>query len=92
MIPVRNQCQFSWYCDGRSDAIELYLDGHEIRDNMAAWNQSVQASMLAIMGLTIDPTDGSTHYFNHNLVNPDWSQIFKKKAVLGNHSFYQRTK
>ena len=24
LVPVRNRCQFSWYCDGKSDEIPLY--------------------------------------------------------------------
>jgi hypothetical protein len=26
LVPIRNQCQFSWYCDGKSDAIRNSYD------------------------------------------------------------------
>ena len=25
VVPIRHRCQFSWYCDGKSDEIPLYL-------------------------------------------------------------------
>lgn len=93
-VPIRNRCQFSWYCDGRSDAVVLYhrLSSGEhqpIGDNIASWQQSVQVVLMAMMGFTIDPTSGATHYFNHNLVFPEWGHQFELTAVLGNHSFYR---
>ena len=67
--PKRDKCQFSWYCDGKADDIQIvYKNGRIIKHNMVAWKQSVQVSLLAMKGMTIDPTSGATHYYNHNIV------------------------
>ena len=34
-VPVRNQCQFSWYCDGRSDAVDANSQGW--KDSVYIW-------------------------------------------------------
>jgi hypothetical protein len=34
MIPVRNQCQFSWYCDGKSDEPKDLVTFQKIYDLM----------------------------------------------------------
>ena len=56
--PVRHRCQFSWYCDGKSDDIQIVYEktypGKPIGPNMEAWKQSVQVSLLAMYGVTID--------------------------------------
>ena len=66
-------CQFSWYCDGKSDDIQVVYEksfpGKPIGPNMEAWKQSVQVSLLAMYGTTIDPTSGATHYYNHKSYN-----------------------
>lgn len=96
LVPVKHRCQFSWFCDGRSDRVTLYMETEDgrvftIEENMNSWRQSVEVSLMAMMGLTIDPTSGATHYFNHNLVFPEWGHRYDLTAVLGNHSFFRRT-
>ena len=58
---------------------------------MIAWKQSVQVSLLAMKGMTIDPTSGATHYYNHNIAQPNWAAVYPVKAVLSNHTFNYRT-
>ena len=92
VVPVRDRCQFSWYCDGKADDIQLvYQNGNVIKHNMIAWKQSVQVSLLAMKGMTIDPTSGATHYYNHNIAQPNWGAVYPVKAVLSNHTFNYRT-
>jgi hypothetical protein len=43
------------------------------------------------MGMTIDPTSGATHYYNHNIAQPNWAAVYPVKAVLSNHTFNYRT-
>ena len=80
-FPLRNQCQFSWYCDGRSDEISL--------EELDSWKISVEIALQAMMGLTIDPTSGATHYFNPKKASPSWVTSFERTAVLGEHEFYK---
>ena len=87
-VPVRDKCQFSWYCDGKKDDIYLSTEeGKLIEGNVNAWKQSVQVALLAMKGVTIDPTSGSTHYYNHNITTPHWANVYPVKAVLSNHTF-----
>ena len=95
-VPVIGMCQFSWYCDGKSDKIQVVYEkgsrkGKAIGPNMEAWKQSVQVSLLAMYGVTIDPTSGATHYYNHNISQPNWGQVCPVVAILSNHTFLVRT-
>ena len=81
IVPVKWKCQFTYYCDGKSDDIQVVyykgnMQGKSIGPNMEAWKQSVQVSLLAMYGVTIDPTSGATHYYNHNISQPSWGQVY----------------
>jgi len=94
-VPIIGMCQFSWYCDGKSDNIQVIYEkgkakGKQIAPNMEAWKQSVQVSLLALKGVTIDPTSGATHYYNHNISSPNWGQVYPVVAILSNHTFLVR--
>jgi N-acetylmuramoyl-L-alanine amidase len=49
-VPIRNKCQFSFYCDGKSDDPK----------NKQAWFNSLYIARLS--GFIPDITDGATHY------------------------------
>lgn len=80
-VPVRNKCQFSWYCDGKSD------DPFE----EFAWEE---AQSIAKLFLTSDKykgvTEGATHYHTQK-VNPDWvdDRGMQLVGVIGEHKFYR---
>ena len=76
-VPVRHKCQFSWYCDGRSDTAY----------NHRGWQDSLALAERVLLGDTPDPTQGATHYYNHNIVEPAWSHQFVTTALLDNHTF-----
>ena len=44
--PVKNRCQFSWYCDGKADKIWANMEktGQTIKDNAKAWNDALTVS------------------------------------------------
>jgi len=89
LVPVRRMCQFSWYCDGRSDAIMLTDNqGRTIRANMDAWVESIGIARSALEGNLTDVTQGATHYFNPSLADPNWQYAFTKVAVIDNHAFF----
>lgn len=58
--------------------------------NKAAWSASIEYAALSYMGFINDPTDGATHYYAHNKVNPHWSSSYKVAAILGNHTFKRK--
>ena len=76
-MPVKHKCQFSWYCDGRSDTV------HE--DN--AWTKSIDLAFDVLMGVTADNTHGATHYYNPMKADPHWAQQYAMTAQHGNHVF-----
>ena len=52
-IPVKHRCQFSWYCDGKSD----------IPKNEKAWKLAQDYAYLVLYNrIAIDITEGATHY------------------------------
>jgi hypothetical protein len=73
-------CQFSWWCDGRSD------DPEEV----AAWRQSVllAKSLLTRNNAISDLTGGALWYHNRD-VNPDWSGRLEFAVRVGDHYFYR---
>jgi N-acetylmuramoyl-L-alanine amidase len=59
-VPIRNKCQFSFYCDGKSDDPK----------NKQAWFNSLYIAHLS--GFIPDITDGATHYHSTK-VFPEWA-------------------
>jgi spore germination cell wall hydrolase CwlJ-like protein len=87
-VPKRNKCQFSWYCDGKSDDIVLVTaKGKVIKERMLAWEMSQLVANQSVRGNLIDITDGSTHYFNSELADPYWASAYKQVVQIDSHSF-----
>jgi len=80
LVPVRNMCQFSWYCDGKSDKIDPFSQG---------WQDSVYIAMAVLVEKYNDPTYGATHYYNPRLANPQWAVHFEETTTIGNHCFHR---
>lgn len=82
MIPVKNRCQFSWYCDGKPD------EPVNTRDNIK-WKL---ANDIAYQVLAYDKwngmVEGSTHY-HADYVTPDWSKQLRLVAKIDDHIFYR---
>lgn len=75
-----HQCQFSWYCDGKSD---------KARDKQK-WVQSIINANFVMNNYSIknDPTNGSTMY-HAVYVNPSWSKDYQHTVRIGLHLFYK---
>lgn len=77
--PVRNKCQFSWWCDGRSDATH----------NIDSWMQSQEiAYRLVHEGKYRGITEGATHY-HATYVSPKWAPTLDIVGRIGQHIFYR---
>jgi len=76
-VPLLNQCQFSWYCDGKSD---------EIYDHKTY--ESIYKLAELVYNMDIDVTDGATHY-HADYVEPNWSKSMPMVAVVDTHIFYK---
>ena len=88
LVPVRNQCQFSWYCDGKSDNIRLTTsDGKLIKANVDAWQQSQAVATSVLLGDHNDNTKGATYYYNPQLADPAWQYQMAQTTIVGGHRF-----
>ena len=85
--PLRNRCQFSWYCDGLVDKPK----------KGRTWDTSLGIAEIALKkhyaDILIDITDGSTHYHANWMENyPSWAYSKKKMAAIDRHIFYKTKK
>ena len=78
--PIRNKCQFSWYCDGLSDEPK----------NDKVWKKALDLSKLIMHNSIqfVDITDGATHY-HADYVKPDWAKTKTRTTEIGDHIFYK---
>ncbi len=76
----RYRCQFSWWCDGRSD----------FPRNSEAWTQSSALAFLVYWGFLRDPTEGALWY-HAEYVRPFWRKAFERGPKIGGHIFYRKT-
>ena len=77
-IPIRHQCQFSWFCDGKSDDPE----------DSPTWMVSLRIARDVIQGAYPDITEGSTHYHSDK-VKPYWADSLNETVYINNHKFYK---
>ena len=76
---VRNRCQFSWYCDGKSDwpsDTDSWVDAQQIAHNMIEYGDG--------RGIT----EGATHY-HADYVNPVWVRDLQLVGRIGTHIYYR---
>jgi len=78
--PRRNQCQFSWYCDGKSD----------ITHNQEEWDnaKNVADTVMQRYWDIEDVTEGATMY-HASYVDPYWTDSFTQTVRIDTHIFYK---
>lgn len=74
----KQNCQFSWYCDGKPDT----------PTDTVAWARAVLVANDVMMGYIPDITEGATHY-HARYVNPYWADSFTETVEIGSHIFYK---
>jgi spore germination cell wall hydrolase CwlJ-like protein len=72
-----HRCQFSFYCDGRSD---------DPKDKVA-WRHSQALARAVFWDFSPDPTGGA-RWYHADYVSPHWRNAFDKGPVIGQHVFY----
>lgn len=75
--PIKHQCGFSWYCNGRSDK----------PTDTKAWEKSIAVADFVMNGLP-DLTEGATHY-HATYVTPSWASSKTRIAQIGDSIFYR---
>ena len=79
-VPVRHKCQFSWFCDGKSD--EPKLDSKE-------WFKAQDYARIVLSGrIALDVTEGATHY-HATYVRPSWAKTKTRTTRIEKHIFYR---
>lgn len=82
---IRHKCQFSWYCDGKSDIIP---------DNVVEQRAWEDAQLIADVVLfdwareKASPVKGATFY-HADYVSPYWAPEFTKVVQIDTHIFYE---
>ena len=74
------KCQFSWYCDGKSDTPKDDLAWHQAKQNAA------HAYYLHDVGYNI--VEGATHY-HATSVSPNWMVTKTHTVTIDDHIFYR---
>ena len=79
-FPIKNKCQFSWYCDGKSD------NPH----NEEQYQRLLEISemMLYHAGPPLDITDGALFYHADH-ITPGWAKTKQRTTEIGDHIFYR---
>ncbi len=75
----RYRCQFSWWCDGRSDT----------PGNKRLWEKSAELALNIYWGRSVDPTEGALWY-HADYVKPYWRTKFERGPKIGRHIFYSQ--
>ena len=82
-FPVRDRCQFSWYCDGKHDTPSM--------GKMWGGSQKVAIYVLE-NALLLDITDGATHYHADYIENPRWAIARHRTMQIDTHIFYNKNR
>ena len=77
--PIKNQCQFSWYCDGKSD-------------KMTNRDSAESAYLIAYQMLNHKRfrgiAEGADHY-HATYIKPYWAKSFNLVGTIGKHVYYK---
>jgi len=79
-VPVRHKCQFSWFCDGKSD---------EPKKDSKEWRMAQEYARIVLSGrIVLDVTEGATHY-HATYVKPSWAKTKTRTTRIESHIFYR---
>ena len=78
LVPILGKCQFSWFCDGKSD---------EPTDSKT-WIESLEVASKLLLIRPLDITEGALWY-HADYSKPYWSNHLKRTVTIENHLFYK---
>jgi spore germination cell wall hydrolase CwlJ-like protein len=82
--PIRNKCQFSWACDGKSDEVNT-----ENVLERRAWERAVALADQVMQG-EVDNPIGSATMYHATYVSPYWRRAYTQVAKVESHIFYSQ--
>ena len=71
-------CQFSWWCDGRSDRPQEWR----------SWEAALDVAAELLRNPPPDPTTGALFYHNTSIRSP-WLAKRRRTTQIGQHVFYR---
>ena len=78
--PIKNKCQFSWFCDGKSDTPHNKKKYQELLD---------LSSLILYNEISfVDITDGALFY-HADYVTPGWAKTKQRTVEIEDHIFYR---
>ena len=82
LYPVRDRCQFSWYCDGKGD---------DPRPGSGLWEDAQELAKYVLLRQEELPdiTDGALHYHASYIKAPRWAKKKKITTTIDTHIFYR---
>ena len=82
LLPKRDRCQFSWYCDGKGD---------DPREGSRLWEDSQELAKYILLRQDELPdiTDGALHYHASYIDAPNWTVRKKITTKIDTHIFYR---
>ena len=82
LYPVRDRCQFSWYCDGKGD---------DPREGSRLWEDAQELAKYVLLRQEELPdiTDGALHYHASYIDAPKWAKKQKITTKIDTHIFYR---
>lgn len=78
--PIKHRCQFSWYCDGKSDNPR----NKELYKKFLNLSEAILYNEIPFL----DITDGATFY-HADYVKPSWAKTKTKTIEIEDHIFYR---
>ena len=79
--PIKHRCQFSWWCDGKSDEVTQPKYYKEIQSLVELIMHRGKINIL-------DFTDGALFY-HATYVKPGWAKMKTRTAKIEDHIFYK---
>lgn len=79
---IRDRCQFSYYCDGRTDVPTGNLKKNQ------AWKMAREIAHDVVAKKNENIVGSALHY-HADRVHPTWADVYQQIKVVGNHIFYE---
>ena len=84
-VPIIGRCQFSWFCDGKSDTP---TDSYTWVQSMEVAREILEINNFQSRMILIDITEGALWY-HADYVKPDWCNYLQRIITIENHIFYK---
>lgn len=80
-VPIKNRCQFSWYCDGKSD----------VPQEEDAWEESKLVAFQVFYYNRFKGISEGALMYHATYVNPLWAKDYQLVGTIGKHKYYRIT-